>query len=360
MRKFWSKYRLVIIFFVLWRLLLSGIEQIAPFLWPLREGFLGPTHWANFDGVHYLSIARSGYYTYEQAFFPFYSTLIRWISQITGLSDVVTALVVSHVSFLGGLILFYDLARLINRRNALWSVVLVLLFPTSFFFASVYTESLFFLLIAAKRNVWWLAGLCGMLVSNTRLFGVFLYPVVLWQFLKERQTTRQWQDLLFISLIPVGLIAYMWYLASSIGDPLAFFHAQPAFGAGRSGGTLIILPQVLWRYMRILTSVWPSSFIYAVSVFELTIFLFGLWVVWLGLRMRVVGAVYLVYALLVLVIPTLTGTLSSIPRYFLSAFPLFIVLANMHNTKIKALIAMVFSIGLIVFGAAFLRGHFVS
>ncbi len=365
MKKLWGKYRAVIILFILWRLLLAIIESLAPSIWPLREGFLGPTRWANMDGVHYLSITQNGYFIYEQAFFPLYPNLIRWISSVTGVSTVAAALAISHISLLGGILFFYELARSINPRYATWSVVSLLLFPTSFFFASVYTESLFLFLAAvclwaSRRKLWLVAGVAGMLASNTRLFGIFLFPVVMWEYLKEAKRIRRWQDILSISLIPIGLIAYMWYLKDSIGDPLAFFHAQPAFGAGRSGGALITLPQVLWRYARILLTVSPVSLIYAVSVIELVTLVLGIWLTWIGLRKKILNTAYLFYALAILVTPTLTGTLSSLPRYILSAFPLFIVLGNMHNTKIKIMMATLFGLGLILMTAAYLQGYFVS
>ena len=365
MKKLWKEYKIVIILFIAWRVLLGVIEWVAPFMWVLRDGFLGPLRWANFDGVHYLSIARNGYYTYEQAFFPLYPMLIHWVSRFPLPDDITVALAISHISFLGGVLLFYDLARSISRRSALWCVVFLLLFPTSFFFASAYTESLFFLLsaacmVAARRKLWWLAGIAGMLASGTRLFGIFLFPVVLWQYVKEQKGVYKWWDIFFVSLIPLGLLAYMRYLMQTIGDPLAFFHVQSAFGAGRSGRELILLPQVLWRYMRIIVTVAPSSIIYAISVFELAVFSFGLWLVWYGFRKKIINAEYLAYALAILMVPTFTGTFSSLPRYFLSAFPLFFILGSVHNTGIKVAIGVLFTILLIAFGAAFLQGYFVA
>jgi len=33
--------------------------------------------WANFDGAHYINIARDGYHQFDQAFFPLYPLMIR-------------------------------------------------------------------------------------------------------------------------------------------------------------------------------------------------------------------------------------------------------------------------------------------
>ncbi len=364
MKKPWREYRVVIILFVVWRVLLAGIERAAPLLWPLREGFLGPNPWLNFDGVHYLSIARNGYFTFQQAFFPFFPNLIRWVSSLFLLNDYVTAIMISHVMFLLGLILYYRLAQAINKPMARWSVILLLLFPTSYYFAAGYTESLFFFLsvlslYAAGQKRWWVAGIAGMLASNTRLFGVFLFPAIVLEYLQRPRSRRRALDIIAICLIPVGLLAYMVYLGGTIADPLAFFHSQPAFGAGRSGSTLILLPQVVFRYTKIFLTATPNTVSYAVAIFEFITLILGFLLVYLGYRQRLRLSL-LLYSLLVILTPTLTGTLSSLPRYILSAFPLFFVLGNVHNRWIKAAIAILFIGGLFVSTAAFLQGYFVA
>src|SRR3990167_11451176 len=47
---------------------------------------------ANFDGVHYLLIARQGYVQYEQAFFPLYPLFIRFLSPLFLNNHLITAL----------------------------------------------------------------------------------------------------------------------------------------------------------------------------------------------------------------------------------------------------------------------------
>ena len=302
---------------------------------------------------------------YEQAFFPFYPTFIRFVSGITRISDVSAAFFISHAAFLGGLLFYFSLVKsLLGRRSAIWSVTFLLLFPMSFYFAAVYSESLFFLLAsvtlwAAMHKRWLVVGVAGMLASYTRFFGIFLFPVVLWQWQTLPKRERNFADLFALLLMPVGLIAYMAYLAQTIGDPLMFFHAQPAFGANRTGSTLVLLPQVVWRYMKIFMTAQPWTLTYVVSLLEFLAFLLGAALLWRGLRRRFLPS-FLLYSAAVVLVPTLTGTLSSLPRYLLSAPPLFFILGNMHNTKIKAVIAILFGIGLIVFAAAFLQGHFVS
>lgn len=363
MKKFLHENSPILILFILWRFGLALIERFVVPLWPLRTGFLGPVAWANMDGTHYLSIVKDGYFQYEQAFFPLYPYLIKHLYLMTDIQPYIIALVISHVTFLLALMIFFKLFAEINKNSALYAVIFLLLFPCSFFFAAVYNESLFLFLAmmttySAKKRWWLVSGIMGMLASTTRLFGVLLFPLVLAQYFID-QKKRNIIDVLWIFLIPMGLIGYLYYLWSTFGDPLAFFHSQPAFGAGRSGSSLIFLPQVIWRYMKIFTTVPLTDLAYQVAIFELLVLVGGLVLClkgWSNRNMRV----YVLYSAAVLIIPTLTGTLSSLPRYLLSAFPLFFVLGSMHNTRLKVVLAVVFIVGLIYFASAFLRGYFVA
>ena len=68
----------------------------------------------------------------------------------------------------------------------------------------------------------------------------------------------------------------------------------------------------------------------------------------------------LMYSFLVITLPTLTGTLSSMPRYILSAFPLFLILGKLDNRSLQYSIVLLFVILQIILSALFLRGWFVA
>lgn len=343
--------RIVGLAFLVWRVGLFFIEKIAHVFWSLREGFLGQeTAWANFDGAHYTQIARWGYGGYQQAFFPLYPFLIRVVHRVTQMPYEYAAVFISHIAFFIGLALFW---RYLPPRHRLWTLVFLLAYPASFFFVAAYSESVFFALsagslLAMKNKRWILAGVFVALASATRLVGVFLIFSLIF--------ARRW---LAAAVAPLGLFTYMAYLWLASGDPLAFFHVQPAFGAGRSGGELIVLPQVFWRYARIFTTVPPTDLLYYVAAIELGSFLFGttlLVLAWRGCYDRGL----LLYGTCVLLIPTLTGTLSSMPRYILAAFPLFSVLNEMKSRVGKFVVAVTF-LGLLVYAeTGFLRGYFMS
>ena len=95
--------------------------------------------WANFDGVYYLLIAENGY-TVNPGFFPLFPILIHIASSIFGVSiefdllQYFTALFLSNVFFLFGLIMFYKLVTLDYKINlAIVSIVFCFNPPNQFF-----------------------------------------------------------------------------------------------------------------------------------------------------------------------------------------------------------------------------------
>lgn len=337
---------------MVWRVILSRLENIASILWPLREGFLGQlSPWTNFDGAHYTSIAKAGYGVYQTAFFPFYPILIRILSSVTKLPFEYTAILISHFAFLIGLFLFWQYLE--KTRNRVWTIMFLLAYPVSFFFAAGYSESVFFALaagalLAIKKKRWLLAGVLVAFASATRLVGVFLlFPLL---------PSKRWAAIL---LAPIGLMAYMAYLWKTLGDPLAFFHVQSAFGAGRSGGELIFLPRVFWRYLRIFMTVPTRELLYHVAVLEISSFVLGMILLVVAWKKRYDPSI-LLYCACVLVLPTLTGTFSSMPRYLLAAFPLLGVLGEMKWAGWKITLLIVFFAILIYATTGFLQGHFIS
>ena len=80
-RKDWQK---ILLLFLVWRLGLELVSCAGSFLLPLKPAYFAGNGWANFDGMHYLSIAQDGYRQYQQAFFPLLQILIRGLEKIVG------------------------------------------------------------------------------------------------------------------------------------------------------------------------------------------------------------------------------------------------------------------------------------
>jgi len=346
--------------FFIWRIGLVLITWLGRRFVPSRPDFFGPSPWANFDGIHYLSIARNSYFQYQQAFFPLYPWLMRWIS-VFSRSYLFSGLLISHLFLIIALILFYKLIRLdFSEKVAKRSLIYLLIFPTSFYFASVYTESFFLALVlvsfyAARKKKWWWAGIFGALASATRFVGIFLLPALLSEACQQKKDKKN----LSLCLIPCGLLAYMWYLNKTVSDPFYFIHVQPIFGAQRTGGKIILLYQVFWRYLKMLLTVDRSSLTYFIVVLESLIASGFLALLTLVYRRRL-RLSYFIFAGLAYLLPTLTGTFSSLPRYVLVCFPCFIFLGMIENKVIHSILYSLFSIILIICVILFTRGYWVA
>lgn len=352
-KKFWQKNKKLLLFvllvFIVWQVLISGLialgEHYFPTTWEylyIEKRAINPSWlWsrANFDGIHYLDIARKGYGIYQQVFFPLYPELIKELTPLFNGRDLVAGMFISTVSLFFALLFFYKLVRLDYQKSiARRAIIYLLIFPTAFYFAAVYTESLFLMLILAsfyfaRTKHWWLAGIFGLLAASTRLPGVFLFPalvVELWfQAGLDKKSQKNWRyfasNLMPLLFIPLGLIEYMFYLAVHFHDPLLFLHVQPYFGAGREATKLVLLYQVFWRYLKMLITcekLTPTYFVVILEFFSGTAFLVLTLFTWLRRWYP-----YVVFMVLAYITPTLTGTFSSLPRYALVLFPGFILLA---------------------------------
>jgi len=340
--------KFTLIAFVIWQIAVVVIITLGTKYFPTTNQYLytekqvvNPTWlWsrANFDGMHYLDIARKGYSLYQQAFFPLYPKLITFLTPFFGGRNLVAGWTVSLTCFYLALFFFYKLIKLdFSEKVAKRTLIYLLLFPTAFFFSMVYTESLFFFLIIAsfyfaRTKRWWLAGILGGLASATRLPGIFLFPALLvewWQQNKIQNSKIKNQNwglsLLPIFLVPMGLLWYMRFLTINFGDSLMFIHVQKFFGAGRSADKIILLYQVFWRYFKMLVTVEKHTLTYFVVVLEfltgigfLVLTIFTYFRRWYS---------YLVFMALAYIAPTLTGTFLSLPRFVLVLFPGFILLS---------------------------------
>jgi len=375
--------RKVIYLFIIWRIALFAVAAISPLAIPqfgarfpyFQERLItsGFPHfiWSfgNFDGVHYLGIAKDGYaYQFTQVFFPLYPVLIRLASYITLGNFLLSGLLISNAAFLFGLIIFFKFVREIySQKIALWSCLFLLTFPTSYYFGAIYTEGLFFLLVISAFYLFYkkrilLASIIGSFASLARLTGLFLAPSL--------ALKRDFKSLIPILIIPVGFLIYVLYLKIEFNNPLYFLSAQSIFGQERLTNGVVLLPQVFWRYLKILAT--THGLIFANAAFELLSTVFALTLLLIAYKQsfstnkrsfssnKKIKIEWLVFSLIAILVPTLTGTLASMPRYILVAFPIYIILAQLKNLKIKVLILTVSTILLFVATTLFAQGYWVA
>jgi len=373
-----SDFVFILSSFLIWRIVLFIFLFIAIKFVPLQQNFLGGGlenylkdpylwSWLNFDGEHYLSLARIGYQPLTYFYFPVFPLLIRFVADIlVEAQKVFSGLIVSNISFLLALIGLWKLVLLdFKKVVAKMTIILMLLFPTSFYFGSYYTESTFLALTIwsfylVRTNKWFSSGFLASIATVTRVIGVALFPALMVEYWGEKK--KSFKKLLSIVLVPLGIVLYMAYLKIKTGDPFEFLNSVSIFGDQRSS-QFILLPQVFYRYIvKIIPNLTYSYFPVVFTTF-LEIFVAIAFLALLILGIKKVRWSYLVYALLSYIIPSLSGSFSSFPRYVLVIFPAFIV-ASIYLVKaprlLQFLIFAILFIGLGFATAFFTRGIWIA
>jgi len=369
-----------IVFLVLsWRVLTFSIAAIGYFLLPerytplfslnkfWRSNFLFWS-WANFDGEHYLKITQTGY-GYSRglplfSFFPLYPLLLRFFSFLC-LGDLFLA---------GQLIIFVFLPLTIYFANKILkskgfadrrilAIDLLFLFSSGgVFLNAFYTELpfLFFVILSfyfLDQKKYFGTSLWAALASGTRVVGIFLAPAIFWELLKDKKISW-FKRLLFPFISALGLLFYIGYLGAKFGDPLLFGLSHQAWGKAQ-----IVFPLItLWEYVKTIITLPKSlSFLnYYVVILEFLItvgVLFSFIIVWFkSIKKRNISSI-LIFSTLCFVLPFLTGSLGTMPRYlltFLSLFPYWAgkiieIKSDIIRVGIYAVILLVFVSGVILF-----------
>lgn len=369
----WLIFDLVIAFFATKLLPYSGIfafvELLKKFQLPDSIKSL-----ANFDGMHYLTIAIYGYRNLQQAFFPLYPLVLGfllWVFKTTDEQLLIIGVLISIVSFLAGFLVFRRyLFEFLNKKEVFWILFFLLIFPTSFFFHAVYTEGLFFLLVVLffstfAKEKYFKAFIFSFLAATTRFIGVFLIIPVLIGIFRQKRNSQNLFKLILVLFAPVlGMATYSFYLLKTTGDPLAFFSAQPLFGAGRSTN-LILFPQVYFRYLKIFLTAKDSLQLFRATV-EFSAFTLGLGIlIWqlykiIKSRKQIQFLGLNLFSLTNLLVPSLTGTFLSMPRFILLSPAFFIALGQLKTSWLKISIAIVFIVLHVLLLSLFIQGYFVS
>ncbi|WP_018130795.1 mannosyltransferase family protein [Effusibacillus pohliae] len=302
-------------------------------------------NFVRWDALWYIRIAHEGYgWQQPAAFFPLYPYLMRGLHDAFGMSYRLAGLLVANIAFLFALYLLVRLLSLdYSRIVVIRTVMLLIVFPASFYFTAVYTESLFLFWTVGcfyflRQRMWGWAGVFGFFASLTRNTGTLLMLPFLYEYLAARdfQWRRVRADLLWITLPIAGILSYMLLLYKKIGDPLAFVHAQqywsrtfrwPWATVWRGTWDVLTRPRHGWprlnRIYEAITAYW-----------ELALTGLSFWQQRLRLRWS-----YSLYMLAAVVVPLLSPSpvnsyFYSIPRFVIVIFPLFIVWALLLRHKV--------------------------
>lgn len=190
--------------------------------------------WQRFDANWYLSIAEYGYQSYPgtEHFPPFYPLLVSLTLPVIG-NSFIAGLVVSHLSALFAIKLLFDLFNEWDNSLSRQTLLYFLIFPTTFFLFSIYSESLFLLLAllalrAMQRQSWVWAGFWIFCATLTRLQGVALGIPLLYLIFQDRPFLRKFQHWISLGIAGSGMLFY-FYLRSVISTDAVVPFTESAF-----------------------------------------------------------------------------------------------------------------------------------
>lgn len=350
-------YTNVTVIFLIWISAIFIIFGLGFFSFPhsgkFTNDFFGS--FANWDGGHYVGIAQYGYSEKSQyAFFPLYPLLIKAANQFIQ-NYTLSAVLVSLVATLLAVNAFYQLVSMdFGKKLAERSLLPLLLFPTSFYFITAYSEGLFFLLVILtflflRKGNLFLATIFAAAASATRLVGlavVFALIIEVWS--RGGFNRKNWYVVFSFS----GFIIYSWFLFNATGDPFYYITAE------RFWLRSLAIPGIgFWETIK---SIATPGFVEknTAAFLDLIFAVFGMGMVLRSFRFLYPS--YCIYGLVSLLVPLFTPSLSSMPRFLLPIFPIFILLGLVKNNYVNLAFQMISLMLLATFAILFINGYWVS
>lgn len=362
LRSFTLSRAIIILAAVTGYFLLSPVYEGAfPFAPETEPGFLAI--WYHWDAGWYLTIAQEGYSWVAHgessvAFFPLFPLIVRAAGWLAGDRYLAVGLLLSAAFQLGAMFYLYLLVREeFDEAVAGRAVWFAAIFPMAFFFSSLYTESLFLLTSVAsfyyaRRQRWALAGAWGLLAALTRAAGVLLFLPLLYEYMSRRSFSfgKVRPGVLWLGLIPAGLLLYMAYLGFQFGQPFAFAEAQQSGWGHRFtpviGSITHDVSLLIWH-----PEYWITYDLAAVAL------LAGLTVA----AFRLLPRSYGIYMLLSLLLPLISGTSKSVSRYMLVVFPVYILMGLFSRNRALFWAMTALSLALLgVATAVFASGRWIA
>lgn len=359
-------------YFFIWRLLIFIPLIIGIYFVPINASppvsyvFDPLFPWANFDGIHYLNIAKDGY-TNQARFFPLFPLVIKTIASSIILSTILVTIIFFLALWIFKKLIELDYSKEISKKT----ILNLLIFPTSFFFVCIYSEGLFLLLTSlafyfARKKKWLLSIICAMFLMTTRFVGIAILPALLYEYFTSEESLRatirggfgHYKKLALFFITPLGLIAYSIFNYLKWHNFLYFIAAQGELGNNRSVSSIVLFPQTIYRYIKILFTV-PINLSWGIALLELSSFLFAVLLLYIAWKKKIRTS-YLIFAFVNFGIIISTGTFSGLPRYVLTLFPVFIALTLIQNKFFKLAYFILSPILLFILLMLFSRGYFIA
>lgn len=340
--------------------------------WPLNGAPTFGSHFAAWDGAHYLFLSEQGYVagTSSCAFYPLWPLWIRWLAPLAGGDLLWSGLLWSNVFSGIGFALFYRVVAVrYGHRIGILSLVFLLAFPGSLFFQFIYSESLFFLLLmvlwwSLQGNRWGWIVLSGFLLPLTRAVGLLAMLPILWHLITRRpiftwmpkfarrlsadgtviKTEASWHNAPAWLLAGVPLLGFATYLGlmhAWTGNSLEGLQAQRFWGNVHSASNAL-------NPIKTAAALFNPTTVHEFtgSVVDRTCFIFMLYCLPLCLKL---DRSFAVWIYMLGVFPAMSGTFTSFTRYASTVFPMFValgvLLAAREHTRWRNVLLAVFLAG---------------
>ena len=311
--------------------------------------------WLRWDGYHYLTIAESWYQNtgpnqFLIVFFPLYPLLIRAFAIIFK-NNFLSAILVSNFGYIFALIYLFKLTLVdFSKKTAFRAILYFSFFPAAYFLHAPYTEGLFTALLIssfyyARKEKWTLACLLTAFTTATRLTGLVLLPALFFEYLQQRKF-RVKKDALWFLITPLGFVYYLLLNFSIYGKAFAFKAIMAEHWFKKFSWPWYSIRETLRGF-----SSWPWSGKVMISGAETFFIFLALLILIIGIRK--VRPSYSLFGFLTLFMITSTSFLLSSPRYILTIFPIFVILAFLFEKKNEVFNAMVLA-AFVVFYTLFL------
>ncbi len=317
------------------------------------------------DGQHYLSIARDGY---ERFPCPEDPTLIcgnvGWfpgLPLLAGFADIFLGtigldmtwiiLIVSWICFWLALLVLYKLVELrFGASEAAMTTVALLVFPASFYFLTAFPYALYLLLAASvfllleQKHYWWCALPAGLL-AITYPSGITITLPLLWILLRHwRDHSASQRAALFTSGAAVGLALCLYFLYNAIvfDDFFLYVHfQQKPYYAHETAFPLI----PMFESFTALPLNHPIPLMLLFVIGSLILF-----------YVKRVPVAWQIFMFAVLLFTPTAGTTTSYYRHIVVAFPLYVMIAVVFTSTVRRWLAPAYVIGgLVLMWVVYLR-----
>lgn len=280
--------------------------------------------WNRWDGPHYLYLAQNGYTNVGDeanfiVFLPAFPLMVRAGLFIFNNPEIVAG-ALSAIIFLLACFIFYQF-------SSAKAVLLLAIFPTSYFFSAPYTESLFLLFASlvfffSLKKRWFAAGLAAGFLTLTRPFGFLAASVIAIEWLQSKE--KRFSNLLQ-AILPtlLALVSYLYLNKLVYSNYFAFqeilhTHWYKTFQFPWKGIAGSLTREDLMTG--------PVEGITSIVAWVLVPIAF--------IKKLKIRVSFSVYYLLGVIMFTSTGFILSAPRYLLSLPPFFLILTKIMQNKV--------------------------